>query len=134
MTSSRTFPNDPAAVGAARRFARHELAAYSPDLLEIIELLVSELAGNSVRHTKSSFQVRIDADRRQIRISVTDRGSGRPVVRSLDPDAVTGRGLALVEMLSSAWGVRESRSDACGKAVWFALDLDHSGRPTRLAA
>jgi serine/threonine-protein kinase RsbW len=130
MTSSREFPNDPAAVRAARKFALHELSGFSADLLEIIELLVSELAGNAVRHTNSSFQVRIGADQRRIRISVSDRGPGRPVVRGLDPDAVTGRGLALVAMLSSSWGVRRNRSLAGGKAVWFVLDLENQrGRP-----
>jgi anti-sigma regulatory factor (Ser/Thr protein kinase) len=123
MTSSRTFPNDPAAVRAARKFATQMLSSYSPDLLEVIELLVSELAGNCVRHTNSSFAVRIGADRRRIRISVSDTGPGNPVVRSLDPEAVAGRGLALVEMLSSSWGVRRNRSLTGGKAVWFVLDL-----------
>lgn len=123
MTSSRKFPNDPSAVRAARKFAVHELSAYPADLLEVIELLVSELAGNCVRHTNSSFAVRIGADRRRIRISVTDQGPGSPAVRSLDPDAVAGRGLALVEMLSSSWGVRRNRSLTGGKAVWFVLNL-----------
>jgi len=123
MISRRTFPNDPAAVRAARKFAVHALSGYSPDLLEIIELLVSELAGNAVRHTNSSFDVRIGADRRRIRISVSDRGSGSPVARKLDPDAVAGRGLALVDMLSSSWGIRRNRSLSGGKAVWFVLDL-----------
>ncbi len=134
MTSSRSFPNDPAAVRAARKFALHELSGFSADLLEIIELLVSELAGNAVRHTDSSFQVRIGADRRRIRISVSDRGPGRPVVRSLDPDAVAGRGLALVQMLSSSWGVRRNRSLSGGKAVWFVLDLEKPrGHPSMAA-
>jgi len=127
MTSSRRFPNDPTAVRQARKFAVHELSSYSAELLEIVELLVSELAGNCVRHTNSSFAVRIEADRHRIRISVSDRGSGRPVVRSLDPNAVAGRGLALVAMLSSAWGVRQSRAAVGGKAVWFALDLEDRG-------
>ena len=129
MTSSRTFPNDPAAVRAARKFATQTLSTYAPDLLEIIELLVSELAGNCVRHTNSSFAVRIGADKRRIRISVSDRGPGKPVVRSLDPNAVAGRGLALVEMLSSSWGVRQNRTPTGGKAVWFVLDLENKRQP-----
>jgi anti-sigma regulatory factor (Ser/Thr protein kinase) len=134
MTSRRRFPNDPAAVRAARKFVLTELAGYAADLLEVTELLVSELAGNCVRHTKSSFEVHIEADVRRITVRVADRGSGRPVVRSLDPDAVAGRGLALVEMLSSSWGVRASRSAAGGKSVWFALDLRDPGDRPRMAA
>lgn len=134
MTSSRRFPNDPAAVRAARSYAVSELSAYSRDLLEVVELLVSELAGNAVRHTDSSFQVRIGVDRRKIRISVSDRGPGRPVVRDLDPNALTGRGLALVDLLSSSWGIRPSRSPAGGKAVWFVLELPDRRAGSRMAA
>jgi serine/threonine-protein kinase RsbW len=134
MTSSRRFPNDPAAVRAARKFAVRELSGYEPDLLEIIELLVSELAGNCVRHTNSSFAVRIGADRHRIRVSVSDRGSGRPVVQALDPDAVAGRGLALVQMLSSSWGVRRNRSLTGGKAVWFVLDLENLPAHSQMVA
>lgn len=135
MTSSRSFPNDPASVRAARRFAVGELSGYSEDLLETVELLVSELAGNCVRHTTSSFEVRIETDTRRIRVAVTDCGPGRPVVRRLDPSAVTGRGLALVEMLSSSWGVLPSRSSTGGgKAVWFELDLKDPRDRTRMAA
>jgi len=134
MTSSRRFPNDPAAVRAARKFAVHELSGHDPDLLEVIELLVSELAGNCVRHTDSSFAVHIGADRRRIRVSVSDRGGGRPVVQALDPDAIAGRGLALVQMLSSSWGVRRNRSLTGGKAVWFVLDLKDQRGPSEMVA
>jgi serine/threonine-protein kinase RsbW len=134
MTSSRRFPNDPAAVRAARKFAVNELSGYEPELLEIIELLVSELAGNCVRHTESNFVVRIGTDPHRIRVSVSDRGSGRPVAQALDPDAVAGRGLALVEMLSSSWGVRRNRSLTRGKAVWFVLELEDEQAHSQVVA
>lgn len=123
-TSTRKFANDPDAVRSARRFALESLPDCSPDVREVVELLVSELAGNCVRHTDSGFEVRVSGDADKVRISVTDRGRGRPVVQGIDPTAVTGRGLALVQMLSSSWGVRYSRSAAGGKSVWFALELD----------
>lgn len=122
MTSSCTFPNEPQAVRAARRFAIHALSGHAPELLEVAELLVSELAGNCVRHTDSSFEVTVSADRRRVRVAVSDRGPGEPVVQHVDANAVSGRGLALVEMLSSSWGVRRGRSLTGGKAVWFVLD------------
>lgn len=128
MTATRRFPHDPAAVRAARRFALETLDGYDPELLEVVELLVSELAANCVRHTNSSFEVSVAGDNREIRVSVSDHGGGRPTLRNPDPDAVAGRGLALVEMLSSSWGVRPNRSLRGGKSVWFSLDVDDRAR------
>jgi serine/threonine-protein kinase RsbW len=127
MTSIRDFPNDPTAVRAARRFALESLSGQSAELLEVVELLVSELATNAVRHTDSGFSVRVEQDARRIRISVTDHGGGHPEVQGLDPEAISGRGLALVEMFSREWGVRPSRSAEGGKTVW--LELDATGAP-----
>jgi serine/threonine-protein kinase RsbW len=134
MTSNRKFPNDPNAVRAARRFAIDELPGYAPELLDVVELLVSELAGNCVRHTNSSFFVEVSRDRRRIRVAVSDRGPGKPAVRHVDTSAVAGRGLALVETLSSSWGVRASRRPGGGKAVWFVLELDDERVRTRMVA
>ena len=134
MTSNRKFPNDPKAVRAARKFVVHELSGYPEDLLDVAELLVSELAGNCVRHTDSSFEVKVTGDPQRIRVAVSDRDPGRPVVRHVDADAVTGRGLALVEMLASSWGVRTKRSFSGGKAVWFVLDLGDENERSRMVA
>lgn len=134
MSSNRKFPNEPQAVRAARKFAVHELSGYAPELLDVVELLVSELAGNCVRHTNSDFEVSVSSDRRRIRVTVSDRGAGRPVVQHVDTSAVAGRGLALVEALSSSWGVRTSRLPRGGKAVWFVLDLDDARARARMVA
>ncbi|HEX3802149.1 MAG TPA: ATP-binding protein [Solirubrobacteraceae bacterium] len=134
MTGARKFPNDAAAARAARQFALENLPGYSSELLDVVELLVSELATNSVRHTESDFEVRVTGDPRRIRISVTDRGSGWPMVQRPDPAALSGRGLALVETLSSSWGISQSRSAAGGKTVWLVLDVaDHQFRHTSTA-
>ena len=134
MTSNRKFPNDPQAVRAARRFAIDELSGYAPELLDVVELLVSELAVNCVRHTDSSFDVEVSRDRRRIRVSVSDRGAGKPAVQHVDTSAVAGRGLALVETLSNSWGVRSSRRPGGGKAVWFELDLANDRGRTQMVA
>ena len=41
-------------------------------------------------------------------------------VRQAAPDAEGGRGLQLVDLLSSAWG---TEADSFGKTVWFRLDM-----------
>ena len=58
-----------------------------------------------------------------VRIEVTDEGGELPDVPEASDDATSGRGLALVETLSSAWGV-ESRPG--GKTVWFEVDRPDS--------
>ena len=136
MTRIRRFPNDPTAVRSARRFALDALPpGCPPQVLEVLELLVSELAGNCVRHTASGFEVRVTVRGNRVRVCVADRDAGRPVVRKIDPMALDGRGLALIDMLASSWGVRRSRSVAGGKCVWFVLDMeDRSRTPSRSAS
>ncbi|HET9094637.1 MAG TPA: ATP-binding protein [Solirubrobacteraceae bacterium] len=121
MTETRAFPNAPQSVRAARKFALEALGGYPRETLEVVELLVSELAGNCVRHTSTRFVVGVSDDRGVIRIEVTDRGPGEPSVRHVDPSAISGRGLALVESLSQSWGVRHSRTGTSGKTVWFEV-------------
>ncbi len=134
MTSNRKFPNDARAVRAARRFAIDELDGYPPELLDVVELLVSELAGNCVRHTDSDFEVSVSRDRHKIRVAVSDHGPGTPVIQHVDTGAVAGRGLALVETLSSSWGVRTSRLPRNRKTVWFVLELDDDRARARMVA
>jgi anti-sigma regulatory factor (Ser/Thr protein kinase) len=123
MTGARKFPNDVTAIGAARRFALAQIDGYAQELRDVVELLVSELATNSVRHTESGFELKIACEPDRIRVSVTDSGPGRPVVRALDATSMSGRGLALMKALASSSGVRNSRSAAGGKTVWFVLEV-----------
>lgn len=119
MTQTRSFPRQPESVAAARRFAKHALRGTATEVLEAVELMVSELATNCVRHTNTAFELSVARARGRIRVEVTDRASGTPTMRSPGPDDPTGRGLQIVNMLSESWGV-ESRS-ARGKTVWFTL-------------
>jgi PAS domain S-box-containing protein len=51
-------------------------------------------------------------------VEVHDRSPVLPGRRDYDEDAMTGRGLAMVELLSADWGVT---ADGSGKTVWFLL-------------
>jgi serine/threonine-protein kinase RsbW len=86
-------------------------------------LMVSELATNCIRHTNTAFDITIVRERAEIRIEVTDRAGGTPVMRSPGPSEPTGRGLQIVDMLSKEWGV-EQTSRATGKTVWFVVALE----------
>jgi hypothetical protein len=63
--------------------------------------------------------VRIDGP--VVRVLVSDAGGGVPTVGHPEPTAPSGRGLALVEALSTDWGT-DSRPD--GKTVWFEVHAE----------
>jgi anti-sigma regulatory factor (Ser/Thr protein kinase) len=87
-------------------------------------LLVSELFGNSVRHSRSGgpgevVTVAVRAGDGVIRVEVADRGGpGAPEPQPAGPDAEGGRGLQLVAALAARWGWRQRG----GRTVtWFEL-------------
>ncbi len=117
--NARHFDYAPEAVSEARRHVRRVLEAQPRDLVDVAELLTSELATNAIRHGESGFEVKIEVDKK-IRVEVRDEGAGRPSVVSAGPKDPSGRGLGIVEALSSAWGVIPT---ANGKTVWYELPL-----------
>ncbi len=123
--AARTFPGVPASTGAARRFVHEALAAAGLADTAAAELVVSELVGNAVRHSRSGWdggKVRVAvtvAAGQWARVDVRDDGpatpGARPVVPAVQPpaDAVSGRGLWLVASMAPACG-----SD--GKGLFWA--------------
>jgi len=125
MSKQRAFANTPAAVARARRFVAHELADAPSEVVEEIEIMVSELATNCVRHTVTDFTVSVERSDREILVEVTDSGGGMPTVRRPEPSEPSGRGLRIVQELADSFGVRELRGSP-GKTVWFVVGLDES--------
>ena len=119
MKRARDFPFDVMSVGAARRFATEALADAPAEVSDAVQLMVSELATNSIRHAKTGFHLAIARGPESIRVEVTDLGGGVPAVQSPGPTDPTGRGLAIVEMFSDDWGVEYAA--ATDKTVWFTL-------------
>ncbi len=119
MRDTRTFPHEPQSVPAARRFAAGALRGASAETLQAVELMVSELATNCIRHTNTGFDLTIVRDGSDIRVEATDGAGGTPTMRSPKPTDASGRGLKIVDMLSARWGV-QSRASA-GKTVWFTI-------------
>jgi anti-sigma regulatory factor (Ser/Thr protein kinase) len=125
---------DPRAVGHARRFMVSTLAAWGidEDSVDDAVLCVSELVTNAVLHTEAGCEVRAVLDRGVLTTTVRDGGS-RVVVDprhiTVDPLAVHGRGLQLVDGCSTRWG---SDLDAGGMSVWFVLEpATHATEPSR---
>jgi anti-sigma regulatory factor (Ser/Thr protein kinase) len=116
---TRTFPHEPESVPAARRFATGLLRGVSSDTLESVELMVSELATNCIRHTDSGFVLTVERADGDIRIEATDGAGGTPQMRSPEPTEPSGRGLKIIDMLSAEWGVEQHATE--GKTVWFVV-------------
>ncbi len=125
MNQTRGFPSEPESVSAARRFATGVLADTPSGVRDAVELMVSELATNCVRHADTAFDVTVDRKHEHVRVEVIDRGGGTPAMRSPGPDDPTGRGLQIVNILSETWGV-EHRT-AAGKTVWFVISAPSVG-------
>lgn len=121
MMNSRTFPHEPQSVPAARRFATSVLRDAPADVLEAVELMVSELATNCIRHTDSGFVLTITRGGGDIRVEATDHAGGTPIMRSPKPTDPSGRGLKIIDMLSAGWGVRSAAGAGSGKTVWFTV-------------
>jgi anti-sigma regulatory factor (Ser/Thr protein kinase) len=125
--NTQRFDYAPESVSEARRYVKQVLKGQPQDVVDVAELLTSELVTNAVRHGASGFELKIGVDE-NIRVEVRDEGAGRPAVVSAGPRDPSGRGLGIVEALSTAWGVIPT---ADGKTVWYELSLaprrDHAG-------
>ncbi len=124
----RTFPAVASSAAAARNLAAQAVADIPADAVEEIRLMVSELASNAIEHAMTGFRLRIHRSRQEIRVEVTDGGGGTPAMRSPGRDAPKGRGLQIVNVLSTHWGV-ERESDSA-KTVWFTLEFAPTAGPT----
>jgi anti-sigma regulatory factor (Ser/Thr protein kinase) len=113
-------------VPAARRFATAALRGASTEILEAVELMVSELATNCIRHTNSGFDLTIIRRGDDIRVEATDHAGGTPIMRSPQPTDPSGRGLKIIDMLSARWGVQAVAG--VGKTVWFTIS-DRAAAP-----
>ena len=116
----------PEAIRAARAAVADFLGdAVSPELLYDLQLLVSEVVTNAVRHGGArpgehvDFRIALMAD--QVRLEVRDPGPGfRDVIPELPAtDRGGGYGLYLVDLFASNWGVNGSE----GTCVWFEVPL-----------
>jgi anti-sigma regulatory factor (Ser/Thr protein kinase) len=110
----------PAEVSRARRAIAQACAGMSSDLVSIAQLLTSELVTNALTHGTGAIRLCVADEKGHVRVEVTDESRATPQHRSRGTQEENGRGLMLVERLSSAWGVRPARCGP-GKTVWFTL-------------
>lgn len=118
------LPNDQSAPAMARARTRSALGSWRLlDLLDPLLLVVSELVSNAVRHGRAPVGMLLRRTRDGVRVEVHDDASETgPLGASTlsGPDAESGRGLFLVDAVSSASGVQQIPED--GKVVWATLE------------
>ena len=122
MRSVRRYGTEARAIPAARHYVADMLEGVDPDDVYAVQLMVSELATNCVRHGRTPFDLMIDLRPKEVRVEVTDSGPGKPAIRTPSPTDPTGRGLRIVDRLCEHWGV-ETSPEAPGKSVWFTYRL-----------
>lgn len=113
-----TLEAEPDAVRRARHFVRTSLGD-SWSQRDDVGLVVSELITNAMLHGEAPIHVRLVANTDRLRIEVRDAGQTPPLLIQAGPDAMTGRGLALVNSLAGRWGVDPVPGG--GKVVWVEL-------------
>ena len=120
------------AVAAARRYVTAALVQLGRSEVEYSALLgVSELVTNCAIHARTKLTVAVTATATgAVRITVRDFSPTLPLQRHYGVDSTTGRGLRLVESISTGWGI-EQVSDASGdgKVVWFEPTVAMAATP-----
>jgi anti-sigma regulatory factor (Ser/Thr protein kinase) len=119
----RDVPPTPAALAPARQWLSRSLGnRLSKNAMDEVQLLTSELITNALLHAPGPVSVRyclgsdsICVEVRDARIDLTYPAPSMP-----DPNATSGRGLALVHRLATRAGVTLSTE---GKVSWFEYAL-----------
>jgi anti-sigma regulatory factor (Ser/Thr protein kinase) len=119
------LPHEVAAVADARR----RLAGYlkrmrvAENACDDAQLVLSELLSNAIRYAPAlpTGDVRVTwwVDKAGIHLEVTDgRGDTEPQrITDAHPESIGGRGLAIVDVLTSEWGIRDGGKDRTVYAV-----------------
>jgi anti-sigma regulatory factor (Ser/Thr protein kinase) len=117
------YPCAPASVGRVRNFVRAVCGVneIGEDDTASLLLVADELATNCVLHGRSSFKVELWLGDGTMRVEVADHSTLPPLLSWADATSTArgGRGLQIVDRLSSDWGVDAVHGN--GKVVWATL-------------
>jgi anti-sigma regulatory factor (Ser/Thr protein kinase) len=121
------------AVPTARAHLRQLLSRWGQaELSPDVSVVASELVTNSVaasaglQPAAATLMVWLGSDGYFLLLAVADASPQPPVRLSLGPDAERGRGLALVEALSSRWGWHLASNTGLRKLTWAEWRLSLS--------
>lgn len=125
------FEPTPGAVAEARRAVRGWLVDTSlASVADEVLLAVSELATNAAMHAGTTFFVHAQHSAGVVRIGVHDGSVTLPQVRAAG--RAGGRGLGLVESVSTSWGA--DPLPGVGKVVWCAFVEAHRSGAVQVPA
>lgn len=113
------FSRQPSEIGRARELVRRSLDSWGLGLgldAQALELAVSELVTNALKHGDGGIEVQLSADGPELRLEVADEGAGLPAVRECSDGESGGWGLRLVEELADSWG---TETESGTTRVWM---------------
>ncbi|GJF30457.1 hypothetical protein KNE206_31570 [Kitasatospora sp. NE20-6] len=127
------LPAEAPYVGRARRFARCLLRRWGTgaDLADSAVMVVSELAGNAVRHGAGHLIVAITSEAAVVTVMVTSRAPQRTGEADLGDPCERGRGLGIVAALAdhltvestdAGWSVRATLTEGSAAGHGAASD------------
>ncbi len=118
----------PGAAACARLHARQVLWEWGLSAIaENAELLVSELVTNATQASQSAERIQpvglwLSSDQSRLLILVEDTSSNPPEpAGGASADDERGRGLLIVEAISTKWGW-DTSEDSSGKVVWALIE------------
>jgi anti-sigma regulatory factor (Ser/Thr protein kinase) len=134
LAMSADLPGRPESAAAARSLVRQVLGEDHPSAGDAA-LVVSELVGNAVTHTRSgqpggtiTVAVETSAQPPAVCIRVRDAGGpGTPDLAAAAESSEHGRGLSIVAALAAEWG---SQASETGRATWCRLTQDSNPAST----
>lgn len=121
--------HEPSSVAAVRRELAADLAnnGVTPDCVDDVTLVASELVGNAVRHAGAGpdgdLGIAWTICPTNVLVSVADADSGELQLRRASDQDPAGRGLAIVDTLATNWGVEQLNP---GKRVWARVPIETS--------
>lgn len=115
------LPPRPSSAGVAREVVAWQLREWHFDsLCDDAAVVVTELISNAVRHANTELELTLIHLPDGLRLEVSDGSSARPVRRSASSIDEGGRGLHLVDALSTRHGVD---AEDGGKRIWVEMLL-----------
>jgi anti-sigma regulatory factor (Ser/Thr protein kinase) len=87
--------------------------------LDDVVLVASELVTNAVRAGADWVHLTLRTSRGRLDLVIEDDAPGLPVPTTADDEAVSGRGLSIVEQLTDSWVVTPRATGKSVTATWL---------------
>jgi two-component sensor histidine kinase len=118
MATMRRMKGDVHRLSEARSLLRQTTSDLPEEFRETAALLTNEVITNAIVHGTGSFDLKIERLDERLKVTVRDSSPAYPHMIDAGTEAVHGRGMTIVDVLSNHWGVCRDRH---GKGVWFDL-------------